>query len=404
MMTFPREPAESARAPRDAAEFRVDEGGMLYEILRRARLTDDALGHLVRRVIVITLVAWLPLLALSAVDGHLLGGGVVVPFLLDIETHVRLLVALPLLIVAEVETFRRAPPIFRQFRQRRLVPDDALPRFQAILASTLRLRNSVLAEILILAAVFAIGIYVWRHFVGLDAATWYATPSTGGPVPTRAGIWYAYVSLPIVQFVTFRWYYRLFLWARLHLKISRITLRLAPLHPDRAGGLGFLGSMGYALTLFAVAHGATTAGFIAGRIFFAGARLTEFADQVALVVVLMVCVIFGPLVAYAPQLLAAKMTGLRTYGELGERYVRTFDDKWLAGRAPEDEALIGSADIQSLADLANSYEVVRTMRIVPTSVDAILRLVIATLIPVIPLALTMIPLNELVKRVFGLPF
>ena len=36
-----------------------------------------------------------------------------------------------------------------------------------------------------------------------------------------------------------------------------------------------------------------------------------------------------------------------------------FDRKWLYGGAPPDEPLVGSADIQSLADLGNSFEIVK---------------------------------------------
>ena len=55
----------------------------------------------------------------------------------------------------------------------------------------------------------------------------------------------------------------------------------------------------------------------------------------------------------------------------------------------------GAADIQSLADLTNSFEVVRTMQIAPITRDAILRLVAATLVPIVPLALTMMSLEDL---------
>ncbi len=134
------------------------------------------------------------------------------------------------------------------------------------------------------------------------------------------------------------------------------------------------------------------------------AALPDFADEIAIVVIFMVCVIFGPLLFFAPQLLAGKLLGLRRYGRLSERYVREFDTKWIEGRTPADAPLIGSPDIQSLADLANSYEVVRTMRIVPTSIEAILRVAVATLAPIMPISLTMIPLNELPKRLFGITF
>jgi len=100
----------------------------------------------------------------------------------------------------------------------------------------------------------------------------------------------------------------------------------------------------------------------------------------------------------------AKRTVNREYGTLAERYVREFDAKWLRGGAPADEALVGSGDIQSLADLGNSFEVVRTMRIAPITKEAILQLVAATLAPVVPLALTMMSLEELLKKLFGVLF
>ena len=79
-------------------------------------------------------------------------------------------------------------------------------------------------------------------------------------------------------------------------------------------------------------------------------------------------------------------------------------NKWLRNGAPADEPLLGSGDIQSLADLSNSFEVVRTMRIVPVTKEAVLRLAAASLVPVVPLGLTMMPLEELVKRLIAVVF
>jgi hypothetical protein len=62
-------------------DFSLVLGGPLYQLLRRARLSDDALEMLHRRIIVITVICWLPLFALSALQGQLLGGAVAVPFL-----------------------------------------------------------------------------------------------------------------------------------------------------------------------------------------------------------------------------------------------------------------------------------------------------------------------------------
>jgi hypothetical protein len=389
----------------EPTDFSLVLGGPLFQLLRRSHLSKDTLELVRRRVIIITLLAWLPLLVLSALEGQALGGSVAVPFLLDVEVHVRFLVALPLLIVAELVVHQRMRFVVTQFLERNLIPESGLPRFEAAIASAFRLRNSVLAEVLLIAFVYVVGVLIiWRQYVALAAATWYAIPTVEGSKLSFAGMWYGYLSLPVFQFLLLRWYFRLFIWTRFLWQVSRIELSLVPTHPDRVGGLGFLANTVYAFTPLAVAHGALLAGLIANRIFYLGTALPDFKIEIAVLVVFLMCVVLGPLLVFAAQLAQAKRTGNREYGTLAERYVREFDAKWLRGGVPADEPLVGSGDIQSLADLANSFEVVRTMRIAPLTKEAILQLAAATLAPVVPLALTMMSLEELLKTLFGILF
>ena len=389
----------------DPRDFSLVLGGPLFQLLRRAHLSDDALMLVRQRVVVIALLAWLPLLVLSALEGHVLGGSVAIPFLLDVEAHVRFLVAMPLLLIAEVVVHGRMRPVVRQFLDRNLIPESAMMRFEGVIESAFRLRNSVLAEVLLIAFVYGVGILIiWRQYVALDATTWYATPFAEGSRLSLAGMWYCYVSLPIFQFLLIRWYFRLFIWTRFLWQISHIGLNLVPTHPDRVGGLGFLANTVFAFTVLAVAHGALVAGQIANRVFFVGATLPDFKAEIAVVLILMLCAVLGPLLVFAPQLAQAKRKGLREYGTLAQRYVGEFDRKWLRGGAPADEPFVGSADIQSLADLGNSYEVVRTMRTAPITRDAVVGLAAATLVPIVPLLLTMMPLEELLKKLFAILF
>jgi hypothetical protein len=217
-------------------------------------------------------------------------------------------------------------------------------------------------------------------------------------------MWYAYLSLPIFQFLLLRWYFRLFVWVRFLWQVSRIELNLVPTHPDRTGGLGFLAGTVYAFIPLLMAHGAIVAGNLANRIFYLGSALPEFKGEIILLVIWLLFVVLGPLLVFAPQLAAARRTGLREYGTLAQRYVREFDAKWLRGGAPADEPFVGSGDIQSLADMGNSYEVVRTMHMVPVSREAVLRLAAAVVVPVVPLLLTMMPWEELLKKLLGIFF
>jgi hypothetical protein len=389
----------------DPRDFSIVLGGPLFQLLRRAHLSDDALMLVRKRIIVISLFAWLPLLVLSALEGQVLGKSSAVPFLLDVDVHVRFLVAIPLFIGAELLVHQRMRFLVPQFLERHLIPDSAMTRFDAAITSAFRLRNSVLAEVLLIALVYVVGILiVWRHYFALDTTTWYATPSVGGPKLSLAGMWYGYVSLPIFQFLLCRWYFRLFIWMRFLWQVSRIDLSLVPTHPDRAGGLGFLSYTVYALIPLLIAHGAMAAAQFSNRIFYLGATLSGFMSEVLVLVIFLMCVVLGPLLVFAPQLYQAKQTGLREYGTLAERYVRAFDAKWLRGGAPANEPLVGSGDIQSLADLGNSFEVVRTMRIAPFTKEAIFVLAAVTVAPVVPLLLTMMPLEELMKKLLGILF
>jgi hypothetical protein len=295
--------------------------------------------------------------------------------------------------------------VVKQFLERNLIAENNLPRFDAAIASAFRLRNSVLAEVLLIAFVYVVGVLIiWRQYTALATATWYAVPTGEGLKLSLSGMWYVYVSVPILQFLFMRWYFRIFIWTRFLWQVSRLGLSLVPTHPDRVGGLGFLSVTAYAFTPLAVAHGGLLAGAIANRIFYLAASLPQFKIEIAVVVVFVLCMVFGPLLLFAPQLAEAKRKGNREYGTLAERYVREFDAKWLRGGAPADEPLVGSGDIQSLADLSNSFEVVRTMGITPVTKDAILRLAAAALAPIVPLALTMMPLEELLKKLFGMLF
>jgi hypothetical protein len=84
--------------------------------------------------------------------------------------------------------------------------------------------------------------------------------------------------------------------------------------------------------------------------------------------------------------------------------VREFDEKWTRGIAPADEPLLGSADIQSLVDMSNSFEIVRTMRIVPFNKETIVHLAVVTVAPVAPLLLTMMSLEDILKKLLGILF
>jgi hypothetical protein len=394
----PHTPAVAAWHPGVPPDFSIILGGPLYQFFRRLHIVREPLDLLTRRIVSISLLAWLPLLVFAFVVGRAVGG-VKVPFLYDIAAHARFLVALPLLIVAEWVVHARFRPLIWQFLERDLISTADGPRFQQIITSSIRLRNSVVAEILLIIFVFTAGQFLWRTQGSLPTATWYADMGPGGPHLNAAGKCYAYWSLPIFQFILFRWFFRLVIWARFLWKVSRLDLQLIPTHPDRCGGLGFLAVRADALAPLLVAQSAVVAGVIASRIFFTGATLMQFKFEILGLVLLLAAIALGPLLVFAPVILSTQRLALREYGEFASHYTADFHKKWIRSDC-DRTALLGSGDIQSLADLAKCFEVIQAMRPFPFGRSTVIQLAVLSLLPLLPLTLTVIPFDQLLSRLF----
>jgi hypothetical protein len=381
------------------SDFSLISGGPLFQLLRRAHLSGDALELLYRRILVVSLVTWLPLLCLSVLDGHALGAAVKIPFLYDIETHVRFLVALPALIACELIVHLRIGPAVRQFEERGIVVKEEIPKFNTNIGSAMRMRNSVVLEAALLILAYSIGSWTWLIHIAPGAATWYAMKEGTHLHLTPAGCWYAFVSIPIFRFMLLRWYARLFLWIWFLWRASKLKLRLTPTDPDRTGGLSFLGNSSYAFGLLLFAQGALIAGYISNRIVFGGQKLWDFRMDAPGAVVFLVLIVLGPLTIFTPHLARTKRQGLHEYGRLVSRFVQEFQDKWIRQELPDSAELMGNPDYSALADIGNAYSVIGEMRLVPFSLKTVTRLVAATAAPMLPLPLIAIPIEQLITRI-----
>jgi hypothetical protein len=221
---------------------------------------------------------------------------------------------------------------------------------------------------------------------------------------TPAGFWYVFVSIPVLQFILLRWYLRFFIWYRFLWQVSRLNLNLIASHPDRAAGLAFVGSSAYAFGPIVFAQGAMLAGLIASRVLYRSDNLFSFKFQAGGFVVFFVLAILGPLLMFTPKMERARRKGLADYGLLAQRYVESFEQKWIAEEPIPSEELLGSGDIQSLADLGNSFAVVREMRVVPFGLQDITRLAATTAAPMVPLLLTVWTPEEVILRILKVVF
>jgi hypothetical protein len=383
-------------------DFSLVLGGPIFQLFQRTHLEGNHLELLRRRIVIITVFVWLPLLLLSAFTSPAAGAGGL-SFLRDVEVHARFLVALPVLIGAELLVHLRIRPVVRRFVERRIVLPQDLPRFESAIQSTFRLRNSIPIELGLLLVVYSFGLWFWHNRVGFNSSSWYAN-SGGRWNLTPAGFWYVFVSIPIVQFILLRWYLRLFIWFRFLWQVSRMDLHLIPTHPDRCAGLAFLGKSSYAFGPILFAQGAMLAGLVASRVLYRGESLTSFKLQIGGFIAFFVLVILGPLLMFTPRMAQARRKGLADYGLLAQSYIEGFEQKWVLHDPSTSGELLGAADIQSLSDLGNCYGLVRDMRPVPFGLDDVTRLAAATAAPLAPLLLTIFSPEELFTRIIKVLF
>ena len=384
-------------------DFSLTKGGPFFKLMVRSGLMKPEFARPARRATFLAVFTWLPLLILSLVQGLAFDGPVELPFLWDFAVHVRFLLCVPLLIIAEVLLDARTRAVVKHFVDSKLVQVKDYPAFESVVRQAGRLRDSLLAEAIIVGVVIVSVIFLRIEYLG-SASTWQVLVSEAGRIRTLAGWWYLFLAIPFFQFLVSRWVWRFLIWSHFLRSLSKMDLRLIPIHPDLAAGLGFLSpaQAKYGIIVFAVSS--VIAAKIGEEILYGGASLLDYKIIIGGYVVMMLIVLLAPLLVFTPKLLMVKRRGLLEYSALGNEYTEAFDRKWIRKEVPEGEPLLGSSDIQSLADLGNSFQFVRNMRAFPIDRNSILPIVVATVLPMLPLVLTVYPFDELVLKIIGFLF
>jgi hypothetical protein len=388
-----REAAESA-----VRNFSIVVGGPVYDLLLRFHLIRQTLPNVWRRIVAVMAVTWLPLLLLSLREGLAFGHQVRIPFLYDLTMYGRLLLGLPLLLYAELVIDPAIRQAVSEFVDARLVPDQELFRFESILRRVRQMRDSWIPEvILIVLAFFPVFLFQHEWVAGL-ITNWHTTAKG----LSAAGWWYAVVSAPLMRYITYRWVFRYFLWPVLLWQISRLQLTLMPTHPDRAAGLNFLSMTQKHFGILACALGCSVAGRVANMMLFEGATLASFESRLAGFVVLSVTLGLLPLALWIPKLKKVRKDGLLEYGRFAKTYTESFDGKWVHCAARPSEPMLGTPDLQSLADLGNSFSFIEKMRKAPISRKLVQQLAGWTAIPLVPIIILGTPTPQLVHEVMKL--
>jgi hypothetical protein len=395
-----RAPVTAALKSESAVILSLMEAGPGTSLLRHLRLNPPMSGRVgMTFAIALMAVTWLPLALLAVADGNAFHG-LPVPFLHDYAAHVRFLFAVPILVLAEIPIARRIRKTINHFLAANLIGDNDLDRFSDAINDAMRLRDSRIAEV-VLVAVAGFACWFSVH-EGLSAGdgTWFE-PTIDGPY-SPAGLWYVFISTPIFHFLLLRWVYRMVVWTKFLWQLNKIDLLLTPTHPDGAGGLMFLGKAVVPFGSIMMALSAVVSASVATKVLSTGARLDSYWPICVTLMVLAIIIFVGPLLIFVPRLMEVKHRGLAEYGILASRYTQLFDRKWIPAKATTDEPLLGTGDIQSLADLGNSFALVGKMKFIPIDHTDIIAILVPAALPGLPLLATEVPLSVIGPRLLHL--
>jgi hypothetical protein len=384
------------------SELYIERGGPSYRLMQRIGLIRGDDPSVQRRIVAFVAVTGIPLLVLSFWEGLALGPTPRQSLLLDFAAAARFLIAVPLLFIAEVTIGPRVTAAGLHFVRAGLVRPEDYPAFDQAIGRLARQRESLWAELVLLGmALVGAWTFTVETFYGGAASSWHSAiiVTDKGSHLSLVGLWYCVIAVPLLQFFWYRWIWRFIIWGRFLYGVSRLDLDLVPTHADGAGGLGFLGTAHTAFGILSFSMSSVLSAAAAFLIVFDGVGIDAFKIHFISLLVVTEVLFFGPLVMFSPALIRARQAWLRQYSVLVLRYNRAFHEKWIDGKAPEGEPLLGSADIQSLADLGNSYEFIRGMKVVPFSVRVILQLAVVTILPALPLVLLVIPIEQILDIV-----
>ncbi|MFH0729067.1 MAG: hypothetical protein V2B19_22350 [Pseudomonadota bacterium] len=342
------------------------------------------------------LLSWGALVALGLVQGY----GLRVFALPLIGVHVRLLLAIPLLFACETAVFPRMAEFVRNSVRSGLVPETGWPVLESVIRRVGRMKDSWLPELLFFVVTYLLPM-IEKH-IGFPGRTgnWESLVAQTGGTLTWTHVWYLGFCLPLFRFLLLRWLWHLGLWWYFLWRLEKMNLHLIPTHPDGAAGIGYLEEIQECFTPLVVGVSAIFSASFAEDIFLGKMAFSTLYLFLPVILIVTAALFIGPLFLFSRKLWLCRKTGLRNYMGMAYRYVDAFDRKWIRGENPSGDPLLGTPDMQSLADLNNSVNVVREMRWVPASQRLIMAFVMAVMIPMLPLVLLEHSVDYLAVQLF----
>jgi hypothetical protein len=234
------------------------------------------------------------------------------------------------------------------------------------------------------------------------ADSWRVLGTEGHRSLSLAGWWQVAVCDTLYDVMVLLLLYRLALWWRFLWRTSRLDLRLNAAHPDGAAGLAFLGIIFSAFRIPFFAISASAAGALANLMLHVGVSFADFRYAIGAFVVGLVAVVTGPFLFFNGQLRSAKERATLAGGTLAGRQLQAFEEKWWKQDCPGAGEMLSAADFSAVGDLGVTVATARNVNTFPFQLKQLVQLVVAALLPFLPVAAIETPVKEILTKMLHL--
>lgn len=379
----------SSAAASPIGEFLASHGGPYFELQLRLKLLQEQALNAPRRAVMFIAIAWLAPLILGLPGSLSLDLGVHA-WLSDPGVWARFVIAIAAFVLAEQQVETGLAKQIGQFARAPLIPPSQFPEAARATAAALRRRNSSSAELVCLLFAYAAGLLsLWLLARG-QTTSWAAIATEEGARITLAGWWTGLVSIPLFVFLFLRGIWRHFVWSLLLRHLARLRLRLAALHPDGLGGLGFIARYPNAYSFFIFGVSATLAAGLIKLMTHEALSGQVFTIIMGGWLILVILFFAYPLSAFSRPLVELKKEGLLLFGAQATRFQRASERKAIGRNVFEGDA----DEEEGAGDPAKHYDASRKLGTILLSRAAIVPVGLAALLPFAIAGSTILPYKE----------
>ncbi|MUV14806.1 hypothetical protein [Noviluteimonas gilva] len=379
--------------------FSLLRGGPVYRLMHWLGALRPGVPTKWLLLALIVVVSFVPLMVLAAIEGMLLPSADRIALLGDYAVLARLLVAVPIMVLGAGACDHVLHATVRYIGRSGLVPGASHDAFQRLVQHGHAIRDSHIPETMCALIALLSAFSTNAKFSHVSGFTHWATVE--GSL-SKAGEWFAAVSAPVFRFVALVWLWRFLVWAYLLWRFSRLRLAIFAAHPDGAGGLGFLAPAQSWFAVMALAASTIFCGTALVQMEYAHATLQSFQWEMLGVIVGSVLVVFSPLLFVMRPLVRTRRHDMHELGALGQAASRAFAARWENPDPTQSgDALLESPNPSAVADFTAMYATARSMAVVPVNKQALLSVAVVAALPMLPLVLHAVSIDELLRRVLG---